>query len=136
MLTPCPEVGQIRRLADQGDLNSALQLCDSLIAGNRLNPVGYYYRALLLDQVTGHDAALDALGKAIYLDRDFDLAHYYLGLTQQKLGNVTGAVKSFRNVLRLLENRDRSERLPDADGMTIADLDELTRMYLETLENT
>ncbi|MEX2309749.1 MAG: CheR family methyltransferase [Pirellulales bacterium] len=134
MLTPCPEVGQIRRLADQGDLNSALQLCDSLIARNRLNPVGYYYQALLLDQAAGHDAALDALGKAIYLNRDFDLAHYYLGLTQQKLGDAACAIKSFHNVLKLLEDRDRSERLPDAEGMTVADLEELTRIHLETLE--
>jgi hypothetical protein len=59
-----------------------------------------------------------------------------LGLTQQKLGNTPAAIKSFRNVLRLLEERDRSERLPDADGMTIADLDELTHMQIESLEET
>ena len=133
---PCPEVGQIRTLADQGNVDAALHFCETLIAKHPLKPIYYFYQALLLDQVAGHDAALEALIKAIYLDREFNLAHYYLGLTQQKLGNTPGAIKSFRNVLRLLEGRDRSERLPDAEGMAIADLEELTHMHLETLEVT
>jgi chemotaxis protein methyltransferase CheR len=134
-LLPCPDVEQIRGLADRGDLDSALQLCSSLIANAPLNPAGYYYQALLLDQVSGHDAAVDALNKAIYLDRNFDLAHYFLGLTQQKLGNASAAAKSYHNVLRLFNGRDRSERLPDAEGMTIADLEMLTRMHLEALDS-
>jgi chemotaxis protein methyltransferase CheR len=117
-------------------VDAALRLCETLIAKHPLKPIYYFYQALLLDQVAGHDAALEALIKAIYLDREFDLAHYYLGLTQQKLGNTPAAIKSFRNVLRLLEERDRSERLPAAEGMTIADLDELTHMHIESLEET
>ena len=132
----CPEVGRIRSLADRGDVDAALQLCETLIAKHPLKPIYYFYQALLLDQVAGHDAALEALIKSIYLDREFDLAHYYLGLTQQKLGNTPAAIKSFRNVLRLMKGRDRSERLPDAEGMTIADLDELTHMHIESLEET
>jgi len=115
-------------------VDAALQRCEKLIAKNALDPVYYFYQALLLDQVAGPDAALKALNNAIYLNRQFDLAHYYLGLTQQKLGNAPGAIKSFRNVLRLLEGRDRSERLPDAEGMAIGDLEGLTQMHLETLE--
>ena len=133
---PCTEIEQIRTLADQGNVDAALQLCETLIAANSLNPVYYFYHALLLDQVAGHDAALQALNKAIYLDRELHLAHYYLGLTQQKLGNTSGAIKSFRNVLRLLEGRDRSESFPDAEGLTTADLEELTHMHVETLEST
>jgi hypothetical protein len=87
-----------------------------------------------LDQVQGPGAALGALNKTIYVDREFALGHYYLGLTQQKLRNVPAAVKSFRNVLRLCEGRERSERFPDSEGMAIADLIELTHMHLETLE--
>jgi chemotaxis protein methyltransferase CheR len=131
---PCLDVENIRTLADKGNVDTALQLCETLIAKNPINPSFYFYQALLLDQVEGHDAALLALNKVIYLNREFELAHYYLGLTQQKLGNAPDAIKSFRNALKLLEGRDRSERLPDAEGLTIADLDEVTRMHLETLE--
>ena len=133
---PCPEVERIRALADQGDVDAALQLCETLISKYPLEPIYYFYQALLLDHVAGHDAALKALIKAIYLDREFDLAHYYLGLTQQKLGDTPAAIKSFHNVLRLLEGRDRSQRLPDAEGMAIADLEELTHMHIKTLEET
>jgi chemotaxis protein methyltransferase CheR len=126
-------VEQIKMLADRGNLAAALKLSETLIGRDRLNPVGYYYQALLLDQITGHDAAIESLGKAVYLDRDFELAHYYRGLTYHKLGRITDAISSFDNVLRILDGRDRYERLPDADGMTVADLDELTRTELGTL---
>ncbi|HEY4233784.1 MAG TPA: CheR family methyltransferase [Lacipirellulaceae bacterium] len=134
--TPCPEIERVRALADEGAVDAALNLCETLISKESLNPVHHFYQALLLDQVAGHDAALHALCKAIYLDREFVLAHYYSGLIQHKLANVVGASKSFRNVLRLVEGRDPAERLSDAEGMTIADLDELTRMHLETLETS
>jgi chemotaxis protein methyltransferase CheR len=130
-----PDIERIRALADGGDIEAALRHCDCLIARFPLDPHGYFYQALLLDQVSGHEAAQAALGKAIYLDRQFVLAHYYLGMTQHKLGDSPGAVRSLRNVLSLLEGRDRSERLPHAEGMSTADLEELTLMHLNTLEN-
>ncbi len=128
------EVEQIRTLADAGKVDAALGLCDALIARRPLDPLGHFYRALLLDQVAGHADALRALGRAIYLDRQFTLAHYYLGMTQIRLGDAAAARRSFRNVLALIQARDRSESFPDADGMSVADLEELTRMHLETLD--
>jgi chemotaxis protein methyltransferase CheR len=128
------EITQIRSLADQGELAAALNQCEAMIAENRLDPVGHYYQAVLLEQTGAHDAALAALGRAIYLKRDFHLAHYYLGLTQKKLGQATQSARSFRNVLSILSRMDRATRLPDADGMTIADLEELARIHLESLE--
>jgi chemotaxis protein methyltransferase CheR len=124
----------IRELADRGNMTAALQSCQALIARKPLDPAGHFYQALLLDQLAENDAARSALNKAVYLNREFELAHYYLGVTQQKMGETPGAIRSFRNVLRLLESRDRSTHLPDADGMTVGDLQDLTRMHLQTLE--
>lgn len=129
-----PEIEQVRRLADQGKVDAALALCQTLISGETLNAVPFFYQGLLLDQVAGHDAALDALNRAIYLDHEFVLAHYYLGLVQRKLADVRGATKSFRNVLRLLQGHAQTSYLPDAEGMTVADLNELTRMHITALQ--
>jgi chemotaxis protein methyltransferase CheR len=121
----------MRNLADGGRIDDALSLCQSLIASHRLEPTYHFYQALLLDQIARHDEALDALQKAIYLDRQYLLAHYYLGLAQAKRGDMEGSRRAFQNVLRLLEGRDPGEELPDADGMTAGDLTELARAQLD-----
>jgi chemotaxis protein methyltransferase CheR len=127
-----PGIEQIRALADQGNMDDALKICIGLIARKPLDAIGHFYQGLLLHQAQRDDAALKALNKAIYLNRDFVLAHYYAGLTQQKLGNTPGAARSFRNVLNMLESRHRSEAVPEAEGMTVADLENLVHLQLET----
>ena len=89
---------------------------------------------MLFDQAARHTAAADALGRAVYINREFVLAHYYLALVQQKQANVSGATKSFRNVLRLLDRLEPTELLPNADGLKAADLNELTCMHMQTLK--
>jgi chemotaxis protein methyltransferase CheR len=121
-------------LADEGNIEAALQLCDTLIIAYPLHANFHFYRALLLDQIAGHEAALESLNRAIYLDREFVLAHYYTGTTLLKLSNSAGAIRSFRNVQRLIAARDPAECLPDAEGMTITDLNELTQLHIESLE--
>ncbi|HEX5471431.1 MAG TPA: hypothetical protein VFW73_06070, partial [Lacipirellulaceae bacterium] len=128
------EVEQIRAMADQGNVEDALRLCIAMIAKTPLRAILHFYRGLLLDQMSGDGAALESLYRAIYLDREFVLAHYYLGTTLLKLGNYAGASRSFRTVLRLMVGRDPAEKLPHAEGMSIGDLDELTRLHIETLE--
>jgi chemotaxis protein methyltransferase CheR len=127
-------IERVRSLADQGDVEGALQLCLSLTLKEPLNAVLYFYSGLLFDQVARYRPAADALSRAIYLDREFLLAHYYLGIVQQKLANVPGATKSFRNVMQLLEGLDHTASLPNADGLNVADLNELTSMHMETLK--
>ncbi len=69
-------------------MDDALRLCDSLIAKSPLQANLHFYRGLLLDQISGHEAALGSMNRAIYLDREFVLAHYYLGTMLLKLGNL------------------------------------------------
>ena len=128
------KIERIRTLADQGDVDGALQLCRSLTAREPLNSVLHFYSGLLLHQAARHNAAADALGRAIYLDREFALAHYYLALVQQKLANDSGASKSFRNVMQLLQGLEQTAALPNSDGMNVADLSQLTAMHMETMK--
>jgi chemotaxis protein methyltransferase CheR len=124
---------QVRSLADQGDVEGALQLSLSLTSKEPLNAVLYFYSGLLFDQLARHTPAADALGRAVYLDREFVLAHYYLGIVQQKLANKPGATKSFRNVMQLLEGLEQTTSLPNADGLNVGDLNELASMHMEIL---
>jgi chemotaxis protein methyltransferase CheR len=127
-------IERIRALCDQGDVDGALKLCHSLAAKQPLNAILHFYSGLLLDQEACHSAAAHALGRAVYLDRDFVLAHYYLGIVQQKMADAAGASRSFRNVKQLLEGLEPTASLPNADGLKVADLNELASMHLESLK--
>jgi chemotaxis protein methyltransferase CheR len=128
------ELQQIRALADEGRIDAALQVCQTLVARQPLDPAGYFYEGLLLDLAGHHERALRSLQKAIYLDRKFVLAHYYSGLIREKLGQVQEALVSFRNISPLIAGWPAMERLSNAGELVVADLQKLTRMHIQKLE--
>ena len=75
-----------RAFADAGSrrVGGGPRGCRRLAAAERLNPLLYLYKALIAEQSGRHSEAGPALKRAIYLDRDFVLAHYYLGLVRQR----------------------------------------------------
>jgi chemotaxis protein methyltransferase CheR len=127
-------VGDLRALADHGDLDDAARCSAELLRQDPLDPVKHFYDALLNDQLGRHARARESLRRAIYLDRQFVLAHYYLGLVQQKEGEALPAARSFRNALALLVRLEDDQILADADGITVAGLRELAQMQLTILE--
>jgi chemotaxis protein methyltransferase CheR len=127
---------QIRELADRAQWEAAGALCQTLIGKDNLNPLGHFYHALVLEQMGRRQEAEHALSRAIYLDRDFALAHYHKGLLLQNGEDLAGAVRSFRNVLTLLRPMAPDRRFAEADGISAADLAELAQMQLEVLEET
>jgi chemotaxis protein methyltransferase CheR len=131
---PCPEpeIETVRLLADRGEWQQAAGECRKLLARNGLDPLAHFYNALILEQ-TGAAEARQELHRAIYLDRKFVLAHYHLGLLQQKEREAALAARSFENVIELLARRDDQESFAQADGITVGELRELTRAQLEVL---
>jgi chemotaxis protein methyltransferase CheR len=126
-------LAEAREKLNGGQSEAAAELCRKLMTAQQLNPLVHFYHALAAEQ-QGHQAEIEpALRRAIYLDRDFVLAHYHLGLVLQRKRDGQAAQRSFRNVLVLLQNRDESEIFPDADGLTVGALLQLTRMHLEVL---
>ncbi|TAL11299.1 MAG: protein-glutamate O-methyltransferase CheR, partial [Nitrospirae bacterium] len=134
--TDAPLTAQIRELADRAQWEEAEALCQTLIEKDRLNPMGNFYHALILEQMGLRREAETALNRAIYLERDFVLAHYHKGLLLQNVEDFTGAARSFRNVLTLLRPLAPDRRFAEADGISAADLAELAQMQLEVLEGT
>ena len=125
----------VRRLADRGAYEQAVEGCEALLEKERLNPRFHFYRALALEQVGRHAETEQALRRAIYLDRGFVLAHYHLGLFLQRRGDGRGAGRSFENALRLLSRMDPARPFEDGDGIRVAELKALTEMHLEVLRS-
>ncbi|HEX4144309.1 MAG TPA: CheR family methyltransferase [Pirellulales bacterium] len=139
---PGPTVPISATLADAraklncGQTEAAAACCRKLMAAEQLNPLVHFCHALIAEQ-QGHLGEVEAaLRRAIYLDRDFVLAHYHLGLVLQRTRDRQAARRSLRNVLSLLKKRADAEIFPDADGLTVEELQQLARMHLEVLNRT
>jgi chemotaxis protein methyltransferase CheR len=132
---PRSELEMVKALADRGEWEQAVRRCESLLTRDKLSPTTYFYQALVLEQMGRHAEAENALRRAIYLDRQFILAHYYLGLLLQKQANLPQAVRAFKNVRQLLVGTPPDLVFADGDGITAAELDQLTHMHLEVLES-
>jgi chemotaxis protein methyltransferase CheR len=134
MAVEAPPLAAIRDHADRGRWHEAAALCQQALARDGLNAALHFYRALVLEQLGDHGAAEHALRRAIYLDRGFVLAHYYLGLHAQQRNHFAQAARAFRNALHLLTRINGDHVFADGDGLTAGELTRLTRMHLDILE--
>jgi chemotaxis protein methyltransferase CheR len=130
-----PTLAEVRSHADRGDWLKAIQCCEELLRLDGLNARAHFCHAMVLEQTACHTEAERALRRAIYLDRRYVLPHYYLALLLQSHGDPRQAMRSFDNTLDLLTPCADSEVVPDADGITVAELKKLARTHLEILRD-
>jgi chemotaxis protein methyltransferase CheR len=130
-----PALETLRRLADRGQWRQAAGECRRLIEKDQLDPLAHFYNALILEQSGAAAEAEQALRRAIYLERKFVLAHYHLGLLQQRNREPDQAARSFQNVVELLSQREAGRVFTEADGITGAELRELAKAHLEVLRS-
>lgn len=128
-----PTINDLRRRADQGDWEGAACCGKELLLSENLNPLVHFHYALVMEQIGDHAEAERSLRRAIYLDRQAALAHYHLGLVLQAGGDLRQAIRCFDNALQALSNQAGDAILPDADGLTVADLSKLARMRVDAL---
>jgi chemotaxis protein methyltransferase CheR len=115
---------QARSLADGGELERARQRCEEGLDLNPLSLPGQYLHAVILLELGLPDEALVALRKVLYLNPDFVMASYTLGVIEEKLGNRREALAHFDRTARMLTGYDDNQILPEAEGLTVARLRE------------
>lgn len=130
-----PNAGELlvaaRARADEGRLEEALALCAEAIAAERTSVVARYLSATICHELGRHDDAVAGLGKVLYLDPDFVLAHHALGGLYERLGQRRESRRHFAIALSLLSNKSRDELVPESDGMTCGRLVETVRAMTE-----
>lgn len=127
----CPEdMDGLRALADRGEWQGAAEYGQRLLAQDGLNPAVHFYRALIFDNLGIADEPERSLRQAIYLDRNFALAHYHLGVALKKHGETRAAARSFRNVLKVLAGAADQTLVAGGPGVTVTALKELARMHM------
>jgi chemotaxis protein methyltransferase CheR len=129
---PSPENMQgLRQLADRGDWQGAAEYGQRLLTQDRLNPSIHFYRALIFEKLGIVGEPERSLRQAIYLDRNFALAHHHLGLALTRDRQMLEAARSFGNVLKVLVGMPDQETVTAGPGITVIALRELARMHLE-----
>ncbi len=121
----------LRQLADRGDWQGAAEYGQTLLRRDGLNPEIHFYQALIFENL-GHAAEAQRwLRKAIYLDRNFALAHYQLGLALERDRQMPAAARSFGNVLKVLASAPDDAIVTAGSGVTATGLKKLARTHLE-----
>ena len=121
----------VRVLADQGHLEQARCLCETVLAQERMNPeVSLLHAAICQEQGDIH-AAIEAISRAIYLDPDSAAAHFMLGCLLLRQGDRQRGRRSLEAVEALLSSASPDETVPGSDGLTAGRLLETAQTYLE-----
>jgi chemotaxis protein methyltransferase CheR len=121
----------IRIQANLGDLQRALQYCQRAIAADALNAGFRYLRATILQEQGDPAAAAADLRRAIFLDPDFVMAHFVLGLVARRQGRPAESARHLDNTMRILRRCPADERLAWSEGMTAGRLAETVTSLLE-----
>ena len=126
-------ISEIRLLADQGDLDKALSICNETIAMNKLAHGLYFLRASILQELGSVPEAIASLKQSIYINPDYIMGHFMLGNLFLRLGNNRASKKSFNNVLGLLNQYETDHKVPESDGLSLEYLRESIFSNMKTL---
>jgi chemotaxis protein methyltransferase CheR len=116
-----------RAQANQGKLQDAYASCQKAILADRLNPTCYYLLAIIAGELGLESEARQAFRRALYLNPDFIVAHYAMGVFARGQGKQAEAEKHFVAALQLLERRPVEDLLPEGDGLTAGRLGAIIR---------
>jgi chemotaxis protein methyltransferase CheR len=125
------DIEDLRQLFDRGDWRGAAVYGQRLLIQDRLNPAIHFYQALIFKNLGVLDQSERSLRQAIYLDRNFALAHYHLGLALKRTRQIGGAARSFGNVLKVLAGLPDHAMVAAGHQVTVMGLKELAKMHLE-----
>jgi chemotaxis protein methyltransferase CheR len=108
--------------ANCGDIDEAEKDVSLILENNPLHLEATYLQSLVC-RVRGDDAGeVAALKKTIYLNSDFVLGHFQLGVFYLREDREDDAKRSLNNVLRILEGRAEEDFVGGVDGLTVGRL--------------
>ncbi|HVK94331.1 MAG TPA: CheR family methyltransferase [Noviherbaspirillum sp.] len=119
-----------RALANQGQAAGAMRLLEQAIAAGPPTAALYHAKALIAMEVGDQRDALQNLRRVVYLQPDFILAHYLMGVLQSTQNKRGEAIRQFGAADELLAALDDDDIVPGSDGLHVAYLRESIRAYL------
>ncbi len=96
---------EAQRLADQGSLLSALELCETFLGENPVHVQAHFLMGLIHEALDNEERAEDFFNKAIYLDPNHYESLNHLSFVVEHRGGKERAVHLRRRAQRISENR-------------------------------
>ena len=118
-----------RVLGNLGRYEEGLDWCRRGTALDKTNPYCYYIAALIQEEMGKNDEAFENLRRSLYVDKNFVLGHFSMASYHRWRRDEERAVRSYRNVLKLLEGRAEHEEI-SGDGLTVGRLREIVNQIL------
>lgn len=116
------------------DTAVALTACDAAVAQHPLSAELHYLHVVLFMEANQHESAAEAAQRIIFLDRSLAIGHFLLGSTLRRVGDLSGARRSFRNARDLCSRRPADELVPLTDGEVAGRLTEAANLQLAGLD--
>jgi chemotaxis protein methyltransferase WspC len=101
-----PRLDDARTLADRGDLEGARSRCEAYLAACGPDPAAYCLLAVLKEAAGDIDGAVDAFGKALYLDAEQLDALLHLALLHERRGETAAADTMRKRAARVQRRRN------------------------------
>lgn len=120
--------------SSNGDIPQALVAIDKAISLEQLDASLYYLKAMLLHERDDFEGAIATLKQALFIDPNFLLAEFMLSSFLGKIGNERESAIHMRNTETLLSTLPSDAILPESDGMSVGQLQELVNT-LRTKQN-
>ena len=127
-------VAKIREMANDADPISAERAASAAVGRFPLSIELRLLHALLLIGAGRHEDAAAGLRRVIFLDGSLAIAHFLLATALQRLGDLEGARRSYRNAHQLCRARDAAEIVPLSDGESAGFLAECAAAHLAHLD--
>lgn len=105
--------------ANLGDLDAAERWCREALRRNKLALEAYYTLALVLQHQARLSAAIEALKKVVYIDRNDVLGHFSLARLHYQNEQAPAALKALDNARRLLEAQADDAVVARSGGVTV-----------------
>lgn len=124
-------IGKGLNSANQGDFDTARELCALATTVDDLCPDIYFLRGMICDMESKEDEAVIEYQKVLWLDADFVAAHYALSRLYRQKGERAASRRALLNTVHGLEKRRPSARIHFSGGMTREVFLELCRNDLD-----
>ncbi len=115
-------------LAGRGKLAEAEGWAQVAVEQAPLLAEAHYLHSLLLTEAGQPDAALAALRRCVYVDAEFELAHFALAGLYRQQGQMTRAQRELQLTASLLAGRAADEPVRGGDGLTVGRLRQMVTL--------
>ncbi len=126
-------IATLVELANRGEWTGAARCCRAMLDADPCNAAAYYYLGLVLYSTGAPVEAERAWRRAVYLDRDFALVHYQLGLARKDVEDVSGSCRAFSNALQALRDSPDDRPVSPCRQVTAGELREMTTRQLRLM---